>query len=96
MEIVIVTRHAGAVEWLRRRGIRGRVIPHATAEDVKGRVVIGALPLHLAAEAAVVGAIDLPALRPDQRGADLSAEEMDAAGAAISWYEIRRVSAPDL
>ena len=96
MDVLIVTRHTGAVEWLRRQGVNGDVLAHVTADDVRGRVVIGALPLHLAAEAARVGAIDMPNLPPDQRGQDLTAEEMDAAGASISWYQIRRVGAPDL
>jgi len=91
MDIVIVSRHAGAVEWLRRHGITGRVIEHATAEDVRGRVVYGTLPLHLAAEAARVVTIDLPRLRPEQRGQDLTPAEMDAAGAALVAYEVRRV-----
>ena len=88
-EFVIVSRHAGAVEWLRRQGIEGKVIAHAAPEDVRGKVVIGALPLHLAALAERVGSIDMPGLTPAQRGQDLSPEEMDEAGAAIVWYEVR-------
>ena len=89
-EFVIVTRHDGAVKWLEtRRGITGNVIAHATPEDVRGKVVIGALPLHLAALAERVGSIDMPGLTPAQRGQDLSPEEMDEAGAAIVWYEVR-------
>jgi len=88
MDNVIVSRHVGAVEWLRQRGITGRVIEHATAEDVRGRVVYGTLPLHLAAEAARVVAIDLPRLRPEQRGKDLSPAEMDAAGARLIAYKV--------
>lgn len=89
-EIVIISRHVGAVEWLRRQGIEGDVIPHATAEQVRGRTVIGALPLHLAAEAESIGSIDLPRLTPEQRGQDLTPEQMDAAGASIAWYVVRR------
>jgi CRISPR-associated protein Csx16 len=89
---VIVSRHAGAIEWLRQRGIQGEVIAQVTSpEQVRGRVVVGALPLHLAAEAAEVVAIDMPRLSAEQRGRDLSPAEMDAAGAALSRYVVRRL-----
>jgi CRISPR-associated protein Csx16 len=89
METVIVTRHSGAVEWLRRQGITGDVISHITdAAQIAGRRVVGALPLHLACHAAAVGSIDMPALRPEQRGQDLTPAEMDAAGATIQWYVV--------
>jgi len=90
-ETVIVSRHAGAVEWLAQRGITGRVISHAAPEDVRGNIVIGALPFHLAALALRVGAIDLPRLAAADRGRDLTPAGMDAAGAAIRWYEVKAV-----
>lgn len=90
-ETVIVSRHAGAIEWLARRDIVGEVIAQATPEDVRGRIVVGNLPLHLAALAVKVGSIDLPNLRADQRGRDLTPEEMDAAGAVIRWYSVAEV-----
>lgn len=90
---VIVTRHAGAIEWLRQRGIEGEVIAQvASPEQIRGKVVVGALPLHLAAEAAEVVAIDMPRLSAEQRGKDLSPAEMDAAGATLSRYVVRRLS----
>lgn len=90
-ENLIVSRHAGAVEWLRMRGITGPVVTHATPEDVRGRDVVGNLPLALAAEALTVTTIDLPDLPPEQRGKDLSPEEMDAAGACLATYQVARV-----
>jgi len=86
--IVIVTRHAGAVEWLAQRGITGKVIAQASPSDVEGKIVIGNVPLYLAALAAKVGSIDMPDLRADQRGADLLPREMDAAGAVLMWYAV--------
>ncbi|HMN97449.1 MAG TPA: CRISPR-associated protein Csx16 [Phycisphaerales bacterium] len=91
-EAVIVTRHAGLVDWLRRLGITGRVIAHATLDDVRGRRVIGPLPLHLAAHASLVGAIDMPLITAESRGRDLSPEEMDRAGAVLHWYTVRPVA----
>jgi len=85
---LIVTRHSGVVEWLRQRGIEGEVVSHASPDTVRERVVYGVLPLHLAAEAEEVIAIDLPNLRPDQRGKDLSPAEMDSAGARLRRYRV--------
>jgi len=90
-ETVIVTRHAGAVEWLEGICVYGRVIAHATADDVRGKIVIGALPFHLAALATRVGIIDLPGLTAEQRGRDLTVEEMNAAGAALVFYTVNEV-----
>ena len=90
-QTVIVSRHAGAIEWLRRQGITGTVIEQANVADVRGKVVVGNLPLHLAAAAHQVGSIDLPGLTREQRGKDLSAEEMDAAGAVIRWYVVEAI-----
>ncbi len=90
-ETVIVSRHTGAVEWLAQRGIAGAVIAQATPEDVRGKNVIGNLPLHLAALARRVGSIDLPNLAAADRGRDLTPEEMDAAGATIRWYVVAAV-----
>ena len=89
-ESIIVTRHEGAVEWLKQNYVVGKVISHATAEDVRGKVVYGVLPLHLAAEAEAVWIIqmDLPA---ELRGKDLTPDQMDACGAKLVKYEVRKV-----
>jgi CRISPR-associated protein Csx16 len=89
MNTIIVSRHSGAVEWLRRQGITGDVVQHVTdVTQIAGKRVVGALPLHLACHAAAVGSIDMPSLRPEQRGQDLTPAEMDAAGAVIRWYVV--------
>jgi CRISPR-associated protein Csx16 len=89
---LIVSRHSGAVEWLKLHGVTGEVVAHVdNPQRVAGRVVYGILPLHLAALAAKVVVIDLPGLQADQRGKDLTPEEMDAAGAVMSTYRVRRV-----
>lgn len=91
-EFVIVSRHIGAVEWLSRQGIHGRVISHATPEDVVGKVVIGNLPLHLAALAEEVWAIDMPGLSSIQRGGELTADDMERAGARLRRYKVTALS----
>jgi len=92
---VIVTRHAGMVEWLSLHGIEGDVIAHATPADVEGREVYGILPLNLAAEAASITTVDMPGLKPEQRGQDLTPEEMDVAGAKMTTYRVWEESCGD-
>ena len=89
--VVIVSRHAGAIEWLQSHGITGEVIAHVTdPAQIAGKTVIGALPLHLAAQAFAVVAIDMPNLPAEKRGQDLTPDEMDEFGACLSVYHVTR------
>jgi len=92
MDTVIVTRHGAAVEWLRRKGITGKVIAQATLEDVKGKDVIGVLPYWLGSLANSVTEISMPNLTLEQRQknaqGDMSPEEMDEAGAKLVRYVV--------
>ena len=89
---IIVTRHHGLVEWLKARGISGDVLTHITDESqIRGKVVYGVLPLALAAKCEIYVAIDMPLLRPYQRGVDLSPREMDVAGARMMRYKVEAV-----
>lgn len=63
-----------------------RIVAAANAEDVRGRIVYGNLPLHLAALAAEVRAIEFAGAPP--RGLEYSLEDMVAAGAKIVAYKI--------
>jgi putative CRISPR-associated protein (TIGR02620 family) len=89
--IVIVSRHQGLVDWLRRKGIVGKVVAHATPDDVRDKDVIGNLPLHLAAVAKSVTVVDMPDLPADWRGKDITPDQMDQAGATLSRYVVRKV-----
>lgn len=91
MQPIIVSRHAGAVAWLNARGIFGRVIEHAKPDDVRGRVVYGILPFHLAALAKELVMIDTPEIPLERRGGDLTPEEMDSYGATLTHYMVIRV-----
>lgn len=88
---LIASRHPGVIAWLAARGVVGDVVAHATADDVRGRTVVGILPLNLAALAREVVAIDLPRLPPEWRGRELTEEEMDEAGACLVRYRVERV-----
>jgi putative CRISPR-associated protein (TIGR02620 family) len=93
--VLIVTRHAPLVEWLRRHGISGKVIAQATPADVSGKDVYGILPLWLAAEANSVTEVSMPGLPLEARarvnGGDFSVEEMDSWGAHLETFVVRRV-----
>lgn len=89
-DVVIVSRHPGAVEWLREQGLDGTVYPSVTEEDVRGRWVVGNLPLKYAVLARGVLAIEFDGAPP--RGAEYGAEEMKAAGARLSAYFVSRES----
>ena len=85
---LIVTRHKGMVQWLKNMGVEGRVIEHATEEDVRDNVVYGNLPFGLASAAAFVTVVEMPDLKSEHRGKDLSPEEMNAAGARLRSYKV--------
>ncbi len=89
-ETVIVTRHTGFVQWLAQHDITGDVIEHATTNQVRGKHVIGAVPFHLAALAEKVSVISMSNLTADQRGKDLTPAEMDAAGAKLETFVVRK------
>lgn len=91
---LVVTRHSALVELLRERGIvddDAEVRAHVGEDDVRGRHVIGVLPLHLAALAWRVTEIPL-ALTPEDRGRELDIERLrEIAGPAVT-YKVTKVS----
>ena len=92
-----VSRHPGALEWARQQGLGGlRQVPHLDpARLAPGDVVVGTLPLQLAAAVCARGCrylalvVDLPA---EARGRELSAAELDAYGARLEAFVVRRAS----
>ncbi len=94
--IWFVSRHMGAVEWARGRGIEvDHLVAHLDPEDVgMGDTVIGSLPVHLVAEICARGArylhlsLDLP---PELRGRELSSDDMNVCNARLEEYEVREI-----
>ncbi|ABM61409.1 CRISPR-associated protein Csx16 [Halorhodospira halophila] len=88
-----VTRHSGAVEWAQRRGLAvDRQVDHLNPAELEvGDRVIGTLPVHLAAAVCERGgrylhlSLDLP---PQLRGQELTADDMEAAGARLEAYRV--------
>lgn len=95
MASYFVTRHPGAVAWAERRGIAAEAVSHLDLARVRpGDLVIGTLPLHLAAAVQAKGArflwleLEVP---PEARGQELTAEMMERYGAKLVEYRIERV-----
>lgn len=95
--IYIVTRHPGAVQWLRRLPAlrHSTVLPHLEHADFgPGDKVCGVFPLALAARICARGAevhaltYELPA---ELRGVELGAEQLDLLGARIVRYDVREL-----
>lgn len=86
--IVIVTRHTGMVEWLKNNNVVGEVITHATPDNVRGKIVVGVLPMNLASLTDAMVTVDMPGLPAEMRGKDLTPEQMDEYGAVMSCYRV--------
>lgn len=89
---VIVTRHPAAVEFIRRTCpvfAHVPVIESATADDVANAEVAGNLPMHLAALADVVMAVEFDG--PAPRGVEYTADDMAACGARLVPYIVTRL-----
>ncbi|HUM95558.1 MAG TPA: CRISPR-associated protein Csx16 [Candidatus Competibacter sp.] len=96
MTTLFISRHPGAREWAVEEGIIvDAVIAHLDPETVQsGDVVIGTLPIHLAARVCERGgrylhlSLELP---PDWRGRELSAADLRRFGARLEEYQVTAV-----
>jgi putative CRISPR-associated protein (TIGR02620 family) len=90
MKSVVVSRHAGAIEWLRRRfpdiSNGAEILATAGPDDVRGRIIIGNVPLQLAALADEVWAIEFAGAPP--RGAEYGVDDMERAQARVHRYRV--------
>ena len=96
MNELIVSRHPAAEAFIRRANRRFSlcrcIAADATAEDVRGACVAGNLPLHLAALAEEVWAVEFTGIPP--RGAEYTLADMIAAGAKLVPYRVRAITPP--
>lgn len=97
MRTLFVSRHPGAHAWACRRGIEADVVPHLDVATVReGDMVVGTLPVNLAAEVCERGArfVHLSMrVPPEWRGRELSEEEMDSLGAKLQVLEVNNLGA---
>jgi hypothetical protein len=88
-DVLIVSRHPAAVAFIREESGLDDSVPvleSATAADVCGRVVYGNLPLHLAASALAVVAVEFNGEPP--RGREYTLADMQQAGARLRVYQV--------
>lgn len=93
--IYFVSRHEGAIAWIRSRK-EWHVdcfVPHLDVSVLQaGDVVLGTLPVHLAAEVCGLGAefyfLEMPQTEA-RCGTEYSAEEMSAAGCRLRRFDVR-------
>lgn len=91
----LITRHPGALHWARRQGLTvDRHEDHLDIAEVgSGDIVIGTLPVNLAAAVNERGAryvhlsLEVP---PELRGQELTADQLDAIGARLEEYVVTR------
>lgn len=98
MTVYFVSRHAGAIAWARSQALAvDRWMPHLDIDAVRaGDTVAGTLPVHLAAAVCDRGARYLHlslGLGAQRRGQELTAPELDAAGARLEPFDVRRLPA---
>jgi len=99
MTTYFVTRHAGARNWAIEEGMTvDAVVAHLDLTlIIANDVVIGSLPVNLAAEVCARGgrylhlSLELP---PALRGVELTAEAMRNCGACIEEYQVQRIASP--
>jgi putative CRISPR-associated protein (TIGR02620 family) len=90
-ETIVVTRHKALLEFLKEGSYAYYgdipVIEHATVEDVKGKHVVGVLPMHLACHAASITEVilDIP---PELRGVELSTDQLRECYRGIATYRV--------
>lgn len=96
MTTYFISRHPGAIAWAEQEGFHVDIqLMHFEPETVKrDDVVLGTLPVNLIADVNAQGgryfhlALDLPS---DQRGKELSADEMRAYGARLEEFAVKRL-----
>ena len=80
MNKVVVTKHRSLVDYILETGLAdetAEIVEHTTADMVKGRDVIGILPLHLASLANTVTVVPLR-IPSYLRGKELTLDEVRA------------------
>jgi putative CRISPR-associated protein (TIGR02620 family) len=93
METVVVTRHETLVEYLVEEGIIDGtevVLKHVEVDEVKGKNVIGILPLSLAAETSTITEVPL-ALPPEMRGKELTIEDIRKYAGDPVTYRVQKI-----
>lgn len=95
MPSFFISRHSGALEWLKNQGIVvDKMLPHLDIDIIQPNdTVIGNLPIHLAAQVCEKKAryfhleISIPL---QYRGKELTAHQLTELGAKLTQFYIRK------
>ena len=97
MSIYLVSRHQGAIEWMKHMGHHyDEHLTHLNDYDKlsKGDVVVGSLPINIVADLAERGVsyMHLSLYIPEHlRGIELSAEQLSNLNAKLEAYKVERL-----
>ena len=100
MSIYLVSRHQGAVEWMKHMNHHYDVhLTHLSSEVplCAGDTVVGSLPINLVADLAErgIGYTHLSLYVPEHlRGIELSAEQLSQLDAKLESYSVQRLPTP--
>ena len=97
MTTYFISRHQGALEWIKKQGITVDLcLSHIEPEQIKkGDTILGTLPINIVAMINQQGAnylhlsLQLPA---DKRGQELTVQEMEQYQAKLEAYEVIKKS----
>lgn len=95
-DFLLVTRHQHLKEFLYQEGLiesNTPCITHATMDQVRGKNVIGNLPMHLAAQAASIMSITIN-VPVEKRGSELTVEELREYTTDFCWYRVTEIDPP--
>ena len=93
-EKIVVTRHSGLVDYMISRGIIDEstpVISHATVDDIRGKHVIGIIPIWLAVYADKMTIIKLR-IPESMRNTELTLRQIERFASMPRTYRVNKTS----
>lgn len=96
MTIWFISRHQGAIDWVKQQAIKiDRFEAHLDTTLIQENdVVIGTLPIHLAAKVCQKGAkfyfLSIN-ITPEQRGTELTHEQLISQGCSLQPFFIQKL-----
>ena len=96
MTVFFVSRHQGAIEWMKKQPVKVDCWKDDLNIDTisAGDTVIGTVPIHLAAQICVKGAVFLALqleLPVDLRGTELTNNQLKQLNCKLCRYEVNRL-----